>query len=134
MKKRIGLLAAMMAFGVQAGTAEDVRAVIDENLKHTQSENASGVMSTVHKASPGYGATQQMLNQLFPAYDLKYTVLSYEFVGEEGGYAYARIVQRTEKVAGPAFNNNDLEALQIFKKENGQWKLWTQANLNINFL
>ncbi len=28
----------------------------------------------------------------------------------------------------------DIEALQVFKKENGRWKIWTQSNLNIIYL
>ena len=134
MKKILCTLLTVMTFGASAGVSDDVRQTLEENLKYSQQENMDGMMSTIHRSSPNYMATGQAMNQLFPAYDLKYSLISYNFVGEEGGYAYIRIVQRTEKVAGPEFNNNELEALMIFKQENGKWKLWSQANLNIKFL
>ena len=40
----------------------------------------------------------------------------------------------TEKISGPAFRNNEIDMIQIFKKENGKWKFWSQAILYIRYL
>lgn len=134
MKYVLLLGALLFALPALADTESEVKASILQNLKHTEQEDVAGVMRTVHSQSPSYLATRQMLQQLFPAFDLKYTLVSYAYVGADAEYAYARVVQKTEKVSGPAFQNNELESLQIFRKEGGEWKLWTQANLAINYL
>ena len=72
--------------------------------------------------------------QLFPAYDVKYELIDYQFIGEDSEYAYVKVKQRTKKISGPAFQDNEVEALFVFKQENGTWKLWTQANLSISYL
>ena len=134
MKPVILTLALAVPVMSYADTAQEIEALIQKNVAYTESENVEAVMSTMHSDSLSYQATLQMLQQLFPVYDLSYTLLSYKFVGEEGGYAYARIIQRTEKVEGPDFRDNDVEALQVFKQEDGEWKLWSQANLRIEYL
>lgn len=117
-----------------ADTATDLRELVEQNLQHTEDEYVSAVMATMHPDSIAYLPTRQALNQLFPLYDLQYTLLEYHFVGEEGGYAYARVKQRTEKVNGPEFMDNDLEALQVFRQYKGEWKFWSQANLSVQAL
>lgn len=117
-----------------ADTAQEIEDLIKQNLEYTEAKNTDAVMETMHSDSLSYQPTLQMLQQLFPVYDLKYTLMSYKFVAEEGGYAYARVLQRTEKVEGPEFQDNDVEALQIFKQEDGEWKFWSQANLRVEYL
>lgn len=134
MKSTILLLATLMSTSSIAGTAEDIKAVVEANFKHTQAEDVNASVATMHTDSPNYQATKQVLGQLFSVYDLKYTLVSFDFVGEDSDFAYARVKQLTEKVTGPAFQNNELESLQVFKRENGQWKLWTQANLIVNLV
>ena len=99
-----------------ADTASDIEKAVKENIKHTQNEDVDAVMKSLHSQSPSYLPSQQMIQQLFPAYDLKYELLSFQFVGEDGEYAYARIKQSTKKVSGPAFQNNIIDALMVFKK------------------
>ncbi|MFD1382733.1 nuclear transport factor 2 family protein [Rhodanobacter aciditrophus] len=134
MKPVILTLALAVPVMSYADTAQEIEALIQKNMTYTESENVEAVMSTMHSDSLYYQATVQMLQQLFSVHDLSYTLMSYKFVAEEGGYAYARIIQRTEKVEGPDFRDNDLESLQVFKQEDGEWKLWSQANLRIEYL
>ena len=117
-----------------ADTSSDIEKVVLENLEHTQDENMDAVMADLHSQSPAYPQTQQVLPQLFSVYDLKYELISYNFLAEDEEFAYAKVKQRTSKVAGPEFMNNEIELLVIFKQENGVWKLWTQANLSITYI
>ncbi len=117
-----------------ADTASDIEKIILENLTHTQNEDESAVIGDMHTQSPAYLATQQMLPQLFSNYDLGYELLNYNFIAEDDEYAYVRVKQRTVKISGPAFQDNELEMLTVFKQENGLWKLWTQANLSVLYL
>lgn len=117
-----------------ADTASDIKQLIADNLKYTQAEDLDAVMSTMHSQSPSLLPTRSTLKQLFPLYEIKYHLDDVAFVGSDNKYAYAKVIQTTTKISGPAFHNNRIEALQIFKKENNQWKLWAQANLEITYL
>ena len=132
--KIIGIIVLVLtSVYANAGVENEIKAVVIENIKATQAEDVTATLKTVHTMSPVYSGTKKMLDQIFPVYDLKYTLLEYKFVGEENGYAYIRIKQLTEKINGPEFRTNELEALQVFKQENGVWKIWTQATLGVKF-
>ena len=134
MKKLIIIMSVLLSTNALADPASEIKQAIENNLKHTQQEDIEKVIDSMHSKSPGYLATHRAIQQLFPTYDFKYQLLEYHFIALDGEYAYARVRQRTEKVYGPEFKNNDIEALQVFKKENGRWKIWTQSNLNIIYL
>lgn len=134
MKLFLAFVLSVISVFATADIDSEVKTTVELNLKNCADENLSGMMNTLHSQSPSYLPTQQAMRQLFPAYDLKYTLVSYSFVGSDSEYAYAKVKQKVEKIRGPAFQNNELEALQVFKKEGGSWKLWTQANLSIKYL
>ena len=134
MISKIALLSLLLlSIASNADTASDIKQVVLDKLKYIQAEDIENSMATMHSQSPSYMATEEMLQQLLPIYDLKYEILKYSYIGEDDEYAYAKVLQKTSKISGPAFQTNKLEALQVFKKENGVWKLWTQANLSILF-
>ena len=134
MKILLSTLLLLLSTAAYADTASDIHKIILANLEHTQNEDSAAAMGDVHSQSPAYLPTQQMLQQLFPTYDLQYELVHYTFVGEDSEYAYAKIKQRTKKIRGPAFKNNEIEMLMIFKREDGIWKLWTQASLLVTFI
>ncbi|TDO98961.1 hypothetical protein [Marinomonas balearica] len=134
MKLSISMILILFSVATYADTASEINAAIVANFKHTQSEDAAAALNDLHSESPAYLSTKQALQQVFSTYDLKYELLNYQFVGEDSEYAYAKIKQRTSKVSGPAFDNNELEMLMIFKQEHGIWKIWTQVNLSLSFL
>jgi hypothetical protein len=37
-------------------------------------------------------------------------------------------------VSGPAFKNNIIDSIYVFRKEGGKWKLWQQVVLETNFI
>ncbi len=120
--------------GYADSIADDVRDVVEENIAATQSEDMTRMMKTIHSSSPSYQATMQQVPTLFQQYDLEYELTGYDFVGVTGEFAVVKVSQITRKVAGSAaFNDNELELLQAFRKENGQWKFWSQSVLNMNF-
>lgn len=133
MKKLSLLLLVFASFLANASIEDELKALMLANLKATQSEDKKAVFATMHSQSPAKAGTNNMLDQIFTTYDLKYSILDFKYVAADETYAYARTKQLTEKVSGPAFNPNELESLVIFKQENGDWKLWTQAVLTIEF-
>ena len=123
----------LSCFIAKADSIDEINELLILNLKVTESEDLVGVMETVHSQSPIYLQQKLILEKLFPVYDLTYDLLSFSFIGEDDEYAYVRINFLTEKISGPQFQDNEIDALAIFKRENGQWKFWNQSNLAITF-
>ena len=111
----------------------EIEAVVMENFRANESEDLDAALATMHTQSPTYTSTKQTSVSLFETYDLKYDLLSFSYVGQDGKYAIARIKQSTTKVSGPAFRNNDLDAIHVFRKEDGEWKFWTIAILEVKY-
>lgn len=111
-----------------------IKEIIEINLQYTQDENIEKTMSTMHSQSPSYLPTKNVLPEVFKNYDLRYKLISYKFIAYDGDLAYVRIKQTTKKISGPAFNNNELDAVQTFRQEAGQWKLWAQMNIDIKYI
>ena len=139
MKRKIvmtGLMLVMTAMGLYANpnTNPDIRQVVVKNLEATQAEDMTAITGMMHTQSPSFEATKSQLPPLFKAYDLKYELLSFEFVAMSGEYAIGRTRQRTTKADGPIFRDNEIDMIQIFRKENGRWKFWAQSILTVTYL
>lgn len=123
---------------VAADTDEDIaieiKALVIENLKATEAEDIEAVLDTMHTQSPAYSNTEKLLISLSETYDLKYRMRLFRYIGQDDPYAIARLKFSTEKVAGPAFNNNVLDTFHIFRKEDGKWKIWSMTILETNFI
>ena len=113
--------------------ADEVKIAVLNNIEYTQNENMDKAMSSLHSQSPSYMPTKNMLKNVFGNYDLKYTLESYKYIAYDGDLAYVRVKQSTTKISGPSFHNNVIDAVQAYRKENGQWKLWSQMNINIEY-
>ncbi len=111
-----------------------IKVVMLNNLKYTQNEKTEKVMSTMHSQSPSYMVTKNALTSVFKPYDLKYDLLSYKYIAYDGDLVYIRIKQSTKKISGPAFNNNIIDSVLVFRKEDGKWKIWSQMIISINYI
>jgi hypothetical protein len=139
MRKLIGiiLIAIFLGSSTYASGKEDIaqaiKAVVLKNLKATEAEDLDLVMQTIHTQSPAYVSTKQQIPPSFENFDLKYELLSLKYIGYDGEYAVVRTKQSTQKISGPAFQNNEIDMIQVFKKEADKWKFWNQAILEIKF-
>jgi hypothetical protein len=105
-----------------------------KRVHHCKQVCNAEVKRTIHSQSPAYIASAQTLKQLFGYYDLKHELLFFRYIGVDGEYAVARGEQKTEKLKGPAFRDNILDSIYIFRKEKGKWKLCQQAVLESRFI
>ncbi len=112
----------------------DLRSVVEANFAAYEKEDIDAAMETIHTQSPGYIQTREISNQLFPYYDLKYELLEFQYIATSGEYGLARAKQKTSKIEGPQFQNNVLDMIHVFRKENGKWKFWSQAVLETSFI
>ncbi|MEB8431829.1 hypothetical protein OO007_06285 [Cocleimonas sp. KMM 6892] len=107
---------------------------IHENVKQMKAENIEGTMATIHTKSNLYASSKSLISRLFDIYELDYEIIDIKFIAHQDELAYVRVKQLTKKVTGPAFKNNELDMVQIFKQEDGKWKIWSQANMSVVFL
>ncbi|MCP4649967.1 MAG: nuclear transport factor 2 family protein [PVC group bacterium] len=127
---------AVASSAVAADKAMDaeLRAVVEANFVALANEDVDAAMKTIHTQAPGYLQTKELSNQLFPYYDLKYELLEFNYIAIDGEYALARAIQKTIKVDGPAFQNNIVDFIYVFKQEDGVWKFWSQAIVDTKFI
>lgn len=129
-------ICSVLSINVYAGSENienELRNVVTANFKALQVEDIDATMKTIHTQAPGYLQTMELSKQLFPYYDLSYKLLSFNYIATDAEYALARGVQKTEKVTGPAFRNNTVDFIYIFRQEEGVWKFWSQAVLDTDF-
>jgi hypothetical protein len=118
-----------------AGIEGELKATVAENVRSTEAEDIEAMMKTIHSKSPSYQSTRQQLSQVFgKGLNLKYELLSMKYLAKDGDYAFARIRQRTTKTPPENFRNNEIDMMVAFKKEDGTWKIWNQAILEVKFL
>ena len=113
--------------------ATEIETVVAENMRAVSAEDLDATLNTMHTQAPNYLSTKQTMSSLFETFDVIYDMLSFSYIGQNGEYAFARISQSTRKVSGPAFQNNNIDAIHIFRKENGEWKFWQSAILEIKY-
>jgi hypothetical protein len=139
MIRNMVIISFVLLFSVTVHAAENdiqnaINSVVIRNVQAVQAENLDAVMKTIHTQSPGYLTTKQQLQPLFENYDLKYEILSFTYIGRDNQYAVARVKQSTQKLSGPAFRNNVLDMIQVFRQEKGQWKFWNQVLLEVTYI
>ena len=111
-----------------------IKQVVLNNMEAMKQEDLEAMLKTIHSQSPSYMTTKQQAQGMFDAYDLKYGLTYYKFIGQDKDVAVARVRQTTEKVEGGAFLNNEIDMIQVFKNERGIWKYWTQAIMAVKYL
>ena len=100
-----------------------------ELIRFQNMKDMQGVLNCIHEESMGRFAAKQLLEPLFNQFTLDNTILSHSYVGTDDEYTYYRFKQIIEKIAGPDFNNMLSENLVLFKKQDGEWKVWNQLVL-----
>ena len=111
----------------------ELKAVVVANMEAAEKKDLEGIKATVHTQSPAYLGTVDAMRKLFEHYDLRYELVSLRYVGSDGDYAFAHGSQKTKKVQGPAFKDNTVDSVYVFRKEEGKWKLWQQAVLEVKY-
>ena len=139
MKKLFCLL---LAAGIFAGCKiewktpeKELKSVYMAQLAAMNAEDVEGVMSHFCDDAPLFDEQLGFLHQIKNVYDLRSTLVSFEYIGANKAMtvAYAVIRQRTEKVTGPDFKNNETVTGITFRFQNGSWKIWQSVTLETTF-
>jgi len=119
----------------QDDTRAQLEQVIIQNLETLNNEDLDGHALTIHIDSLSYEETLSQMRQIFDVYDLSYRFdPDWIYIGEDDTYAYARVTSTTKKIEGPEFRDNEIEQIWVFKRFEGEWRVWTSQLLELNFL
>ena len=113
--------------------AKELRASIDANLDASNKRDLDAYMATIHPKSMSYEPTRRQMGELNKRYELSFKVTHFSVMGSDADYAVARIRQETRKVKGPEFRDNEVDSLQIFRKDKDAWKVWSSAVLEVKY-
>ena len=133
------VLASILAAGSRqaacaADTESELKNTMQTNFDGLNEKNLEKAMSAVHGKSPNFLTTRDTTKKLFKDFNLKHRILSFHFYGTDGDYSVARVKFEATQDKGPAFRNNVVDSVQVFRKESGNWKIWTTAVLEVKFL
>ncbi len=110
--------------------AEEIIAVVYENLEATKQEDKERVLATIHKESPQYSSTVQGLEFVFKNYDLDLNLEKAEVIQVSESEAQVYYVQTIKSVSGAGFMNKRDEGIHHLKKFNGDWKIFRTENIS----
>jgi ketosteroid isomerase-like protein len=104
--------------------AEEIIAVIKENIAATQAKDKERVLKTLHKDCPQRKSTIQGMDYIFKNYDMVYNLEKAEVLEITGDEAKVYYEQTTRAEKGQNFQPMRSKGIHILKKENGKWKLF----------
>lgn len=126
----VALLGAGALRAAERPSDAEIAAFVAENLRATQSGDIDSIRATIHPDSVAQNTIAQALSAL-SAYKLKYEATSVSFIAMSGEYALVRVLQKTTRVAGPDFLDNEIDGIWALRRDGEKWKYWTQMALKL---
>jgi ketosteroid isomerase-like protein len=114
-------------------TAKATRQTLDEGIAAFNREDLDTTLKALHSNSPNYQVSKERISRIFHDHDVAMELVDFDFVGETGPYAIARVKVKSAKKSGTKFKNNTTESLYIFQKQGNEWKLWGEYELQTVF-
>jgi len=110
-------------------TADEILAVIYENINATTSEDKERVLATIHEDSPQRNSTVQGMEYVFSNYDLEYILEQAEVIEIKGDEAKVHYIQTSRALQGTGFANMRAEGIHHLKKSGHAWKIFRTESL-----
>lgn len=110
-------------------TAQEILAVIYENINASIAEDTERVLATVHEDSPQRRSTVKGMEFVFSNYDLEYVLEEVEVIEITGDEAKVHYIQTTRALQGTGFANMRAEGIHHMKKSGDAWKIIRTENL-----
>lgn len=131
---------ALVAASATAARAEDdaleatLRGVVETHLAAYDREDVAATLATIDSRSPAHAETQEELDGQFPAFDLKPSLVSFDYIGHDDEFAVGRAKTQIVSETRADFSPNTVDAILIFHQEGGVWKLWAEHVLGVELL
>jgi len=104
--------------------ADEIIAVIRENIEATKVEDLKRVLATIHEDSPQLKSTKEGMQFVFSSYDLDFILEEVKVIELNGDVAKVYYVQFTTNRGGQQFAENRTAGFHFMKKSNGNWKIY----------
>lgn len=114
---------------IDVKTAEEILAVIYENIDASIAEDTERVLATIHEDSPQRNSTVQGMEYVFSNYDLEYILEEAEVIEIKEDEAKVHYVQTTRALQGTGFANMRAEGIHHLKKSGNAWKIFRTESL-----
>lgn len=129
------VLFAVSGCGPVLGPRESPAEVIRAHFEAMNREDLEAAMSYLDSDGPNYAITRSTTEQLFKNYDIRYSVeVLGEVSSEKKGERRVKVVQTTQKIAGPAFVDNKMTAYYVLKEGYFSWKIIRTEIFNVERL
>lgn len=115
---------------IDSKVAEEIIAVVRENLAATQAEDKERVLKTVHKDCPQLRSTEQGMEYVFTNFDMVYNLEQADVIEISSENAKVYYVQTTRAIRGQGFAPSRSTGIHQMKKENGKWKIFKTEYLS----
>lgn len=120
---------------VPADAKASILSVIDKQMQASNDEDLDAYMATLDRSLPQFDQVKAVTKQVFDTYDFKFTLELARIVDYSESEAHVYLVQKTEKTAGPAYDNNRVYSVVKFvKTESGQWVSGDGVVINVESL
>ncbi|HEY0072719.1 MAG TPA: hypothetical protein VGB77_01365 [Abditibacteriaceae bacterium] len=132
----LALLPVLFLSACNQSSDSEIVAILQQNAQAAQSENLAAYMNTYHSQSPLRQSDKAKMPGVFSSYNLKYSISDVEVessTDEEIQARYTLLTQKTDNT-GPPFRNNKTVQHVVFKKENGQWKIYEARIMKIEYV
>ena len=104
-----------------AGSLEQVS---KDQIAAFNRKDVAATMSFAHSKSPTYDAAKDMLSTDFKNQDLKAEQISFQYIGHDDEFAYARVKVKVTSPGTKGFDDNVMDTVTLFHQEGGAWKVW----------
>lgn len=138
MKKILLLVILLMSIQVYSGDfnksdVKKLKKIIKHNYKAMNDKDIDEYMKDIHPKSPGFQNTKLILSKMFSLYDIKTTYIDMKPLMIDEQYFIIRTKQKTIEKSGKApFPDSVTDAIHVYKKYKGNWKLWSSMILEVN--
>jgi hypothetical protein len=112
----------------EADIAKELRDILVAQNEAKQNEDLPGTVKDIDENLASRYSNGFL--QVFRTFKLDFSLDDFKLLYHDDEIALARVKQTMKKIEGPEFKDNQRDALQIFRKRDGQWKIHEQAILD----
>jgi hypothetical protein len=112
---------------------KELIAVINDNFKALDEGNVDKYMETIHTQSPFYEQSKKLVEEISKAYKLKTEISDVEVMEKSEKEAKVKFTQKTIKIEGPVFQNNEITGYHVLRPEKGKWKIYNSIRTKTVF-
>ena len=116
----------------EAELAKQLRGMLVAQAEAKQKEDLAATIENVDPRLTTKYAVQ--FQKIFRTYNLEYSIDEFKLLYHDDEVAVTRVKQTMKKLEGPDFKDNQRDALQIYRKRDGHWKIFEQVILDRTFL